>query len=204
MCAMSNSKIDVDLYNVAKDGENESGDCFFYKQVDDMFVCTLADGLGSGPLAQESSEIIIHLLQENPNMDNDTLVRLANERLLKKRGVVLGILRIYLTEKRYSYSSIGNIGLITIKKDDKRVRNIPQHGYLSNRYCKLKEISGDLESGMNFILYSDGIGEAEIARVDFSRGSPSCLIKHFEQHVDEERKDDTTLIAIQYDNETEI
>jgi len=199
MSEMNKEKIDVDFYHEIKSGEKESGDSFFYAIYEHMFICVIADGLGSGQLAKESSEIVVQFIKENPLLDDQSIVALTNKHLFKKRGVVLGILRIQMDKGEYVYSSIGNIGLIVIDENNNRERNIPKHGYLSNRPCELKQISGKV-SRANFILYSDGVSDNELTRETFQYGKPSQLIETFKRHISHTRSDDTTLIAIQYNH----
>lgn len=201
MFKMTKQRIDVAIFHEKKNGQVECGDSYFYLEEDNLFVCALADGLGSGSLAKESSDIVIDLIKRNINEDEETIIMKCNKELKGKRGAVLGIFKIDFTTERYTYSSIGNIGLTIIKKDGKRVRNIPKQGYLSGYYRNLKVIGGVIESGTNYLLYSDGVDDIELVNSRFSNGGAQTLIDRFKRIKNEKRKDDTTLIALRYNNE---
>src|SRR5690625_7523206 len=87
-------KINVAVYERAKGTNVMSGDSYFYQEADDTFICAIADGLGSGQFAKESSEIVIDTIKNNPDLSDRELGRLCSEQLVGRRGVVLGVLRL--------------------------------------------------------------------------------------------------------------
>src|SRR5699024_1034699 len=136
--------VDVAVYQQPKEGNYYCGDSYFYEQSDSEFICAIADGLGSGEYAKESSQIVIDIIRENSHADVDDLVKKINKQLLGKRGVVVGILKVNLIDKIFTYSSIGNIGVMLVKEGKKVKRNIPNSGYLAGYRRPFKEIEGEL------------------------------------------------------------
>src|SRR5690625_5825620 len=96
----SSKNVDVSVYQKVKQGNSECGDSYFYHQDDDYFVCALADGLGSGELARESSRAVVDVIESNPLMSITEIIKRSNEALFGKRGVVLGVLKIDLKNQR--------------------------------------------------------------------------------------------------------
>src|SRR5690625_2664665 len=86
-------KVNVAVYERAKGTNITSGDSYFYQEADDTFICAIADGLGSGQFAKESSEIVIDTIKNNPDLSDRELAHLCSEQLVGRRGVVLGVLR---------------------------------------------------------------------------------------------------------------
>src|SRR5690625_738185 len=119
-------KVYVAVYERAKVTNITSGDSYFYQEADDTFICAIADGLGSGQFAKESSEIVIDTIKNNPDLSDRELAHLCSEQLVGRRGVVLGVLRLDYQDKTFAYSSIGNIGLVTMTPDHVKNRNIPR------------------------------------------------------------------------------
>lgn len=193
------NRVKVAVFQKAKDGNTECGDSYYYCETENEFVCALADGLGSGVYAKESSQIVINIIKENANYSVEEIVMKCNEQLLGKRGTVLAIFKIDFTTATYSISSIGNIGFMTITSD-KRQRNIPNAGYLAGYKRKFKVIREPLEEEMNFIMHTDGVTNRELAENYFFDQDVERITKSYALRSEHLRKDDTTLIAIRYDN----
>src|SRR5690606_32119687 len=103
-------------------------------------------------------------------------------------------------QETYSFSSIGNIGIMVITKDGKKKRNIPSVGYLSGSKPNFKVMREKLEPSTNFIMFSDGVKDKELTKLNGSCTSTdvTCITKAYEHISEETRIDDTTLIAIHY------
>ncbi|MBM7599913.1 negative regulator of sigma-B (phosphoserine phosphatase) [Virgibacillus halotolerans] len=193
-------KVEVSVYQKPKKGNYACGDSYFYTETDKEFVCALADGLGSGDFAKESSQAVIDIIRSNVYTTVEQLVRKCNEALTGKRGVVLGILKLNFKAKMYSFSSLGNIGVMTVTKDKKKKRNIPNAGYLSGYQRSFKVTQEKLESEMNFIMFSDGVMDKELSRRFFTNKDVRSITQMYEHTSDEVRQDDTTLIAMRYED----
>jgi phosphoserine phosphatase RsbX len=188
----------VAVFQKAKTGNKECGDSYFYSETENEFVCALADGLGSGEFAKESSEIVINIIKENINYPVEELVKKCNGKLIGKRGTVLAILKIDFNTKSYSISSIGNVGVMTITSGNNRKRNIPNAGYLAGFNRKFKVTREPLENEMNFIMYTDGVTSKELSENYFFDKEVERITKTFALKSDNSRQDDTTLIAVRY------
>ncbi|WP_163528484.1 SpoIIE family protein phosphatase [Halobacillus ihumii] len=195
---ISDNQVAVSVYQKAKKGNYYCGDSYFHMETDDAFICALADGLGSGELAKDSSQAVMEVIEEFPNQEIEYIIKKCNEVLLGKRGVVLGILRIDLKQQTYSYSSIGNIGIITLAKDGKRNRNIPLSGYLAGYPKRLKVTRGQVESGMIFLLFSDGVTDRRLSVKNTNTHDIHFIIEQYKELYGQFRDDDTTLIAMEY------
>ncbi|MDC3415238.1 SpoIIE family protein phosphatase [Aquibacillus sp. 3ASR75-11] len=192
--------IDLSVYQKPKKGNYLCGDSYFYKETNDSFVCALADGLGSGEYAKESSEAVIDIIQQHIDEPVGPLIKKCNESLIGKRGVVLGILKMDFNTKTYSFSSIGNIGIMTILSDYRKKRSIPNAGYLGNFSKKFKIATGNLEHGMTFVMFSDGVHDRDLSAKYFLDKDVQIITECFEVYGAKNRDDDTTLIAIKYYN----
>ncbi|GAA0610781.1 phosphoserine phosphatase RsbX [Virgibacillus siamensis] len=192
-------KVDVAVYQKAKKGQYYCGDSYFYTETEHEFLCVLADGLGSGEFAMESSRIVTEIIRSNIHTTIEQLIKRCNEQLSGKRGVVIGILKLDFLSQRYSFSSIGNIGVLTILKNGKKKRNIPNAGYLAGYHRPFKVVSDKLDSEMNFIMFSDGVSDADLSKGMFLNKDAQQIVMDYEYTVGGSRYDDTTLIAIRYD-----
>src|SRR5690625_7245298 len=100
-------KVQVAVFQESKKGAVYCGDSYFYNETDKMFTCAVADGLGSGEFAKESSQIVIDIIKNNPRSTDKQLVKLCNEQLVVRRGVVVGHLRLAFIVLYFNFSSIG-------------------------------------------------------------------------------------------------
>ncbi|WP_370551179.1 PP2C family serine/threonine-protein phosphatase [Halobacillus sp. GSS1] len=190
--------MDLSIFQKAKKGNYYCGDSYFYKETDDAFLCALADGLGSGEMARESSKAVMEVIEEHPDLTLEALIKKCNEVLVGKRGVVLGILRIDFDNRTYSYSSIGNIGVITVDPDGKRNRNIPLAGYLSGYPRKLRISRGTVQKGMIFLMFSDGVNDRRLSSNLTHSKDVEQITQQYKELYGQSRDDDITLIAMAY------
>lgn len=192
-------KVQVSAYQRPKEGNYTCGDSYFYIETESEFVCAIADGLGSGDFAKESSQVVIDIIKSNINATVEQLVKRCNKELLDKRGVVLGILKLDFKSSIYSYSSIGNIGVMSVTKDGKKKRNIPNAGYLAGYPRSFKVEQRKLETETNFIMFSDGVLDKELSQGFFTNKDIQSIIQMYELTSGKIKHDDTTLITMRYE-----
>lgn len=190
--------VHISVYQKAKVGHYYCGDSYYYTETNDGFLCVVADGLGSGEVAKESSQAVVDTIKEHSHARGDVLVKLLNQALIGKRGVVIGILRLDYHDKMYSYTSIGNIGLMTIDQATLKKRNIPIPGYLGVYPRKMKEVRDTLEEGTLFAVFSDGVHAKELSHVLFQSDDVHDITDQFHDRMADKRDDDTTLVVLRY------
>lgn len=191
-------EVHVAAYQKGKVGNKECGDRYFLKRNNDEFICVIVDGLGSGQIAGESSQAVIDIIQNYPDISDGLFVKKCVEKLIGKRGVVFGMLRLNLIAERYTYSSIGNIGLVRTTGNGQRDRIIPKPGFLASYVRELKIVQGDLQKDMCFLMFSDGVLDQELSQLYLFGEDVDGIVRAFSSISGEEREDDTTLIAIKY------
>lgn len=192
------SKVAVSAYQVPKKGNYYCGDSYFYKETENGFICALADGLGSGEFAKESSQAVVDVIENNMDDSIERLVEKCNNALSHKRGAVLGLLRLDFEQEWYSFTSIGNIGIIVIPPNGKRKRNIPSAGYLSGYPRSYKVSQEKLSSGMLFFMFSDGVNERTLSSNTFVSTNVDYIMENFKHQQHKPYDDDTTFIAMKY------
>lgn len=198
----SENKVAVSVYQKPKKGNYQCGDSYFYTETENEFLCAIADGLGSGEFAKESSQTVINIIKSNIHATVEQLVKVCNTELQGKRGVVIGILKLDFKNKIYSFSSIGNIGIMSITDDKVKKRSIPNAGYLAGYRRAFKVMTKKLESNMSFVMFSDGVLDRELSQCFFLNKDVESITKAYEQTSDEIKADDTTLIAMRYETES--
>lgn len=164
-------KLTVAAYQKAKDGNQMCGDSYFVNETEDHFICAVADGLGSGDLARDSSLAAINVVKEHQEKDVEDLMKRANEEMKGKRGCVLSVFKLDLQTRQMEFSGIGNINLIVYQPDGQIIRPISYSGYLSGKLQNVKVQTIDYPQGSSFVAFSDGVrisskNHAMIAKFD--------------------------------------
>ncbi|GEL78780.1 SpoIIE family protein phosphatase [Tenuibacillus multivorans] len=192
--------MEVSTFQKPKDGNDYSGDSYFYFESEDFFICALADGLGSGEVAKASSEVVIDVIKDHVYSPIDDLLSKCNQEFLgnDRRGSVLGILKIDYHKQSYSYVSLGNVGIIVMPTEGRKQRNIPVSGYLSGIPFQTKVQRGAITPGTVFFMFSDGVDERQLTKEFYNNQSMPLTIEWFALRQEVTLKDDTTLIAMKY------
>ncbi|WP_318618053.1 PP2C family serine/threonine-protein phosphatase [Sporosarcina sp. YIM B06819] len=185
--------IEAYVYQVAKRGNRESGDAYFIHTEEDYFICAIADGLGSGPIARQSAQIIPNVLNEHHHESVDELLSRCNEYMVQKRGAAVAIVKVDYKQKTIQHSGVGNVRLYILRDRTKMIYPLPVMGYLSGRPQKLKMQQYDYQEGDLFFLHSDGVAlKSPKASLKESSG-PYELYRNVLQSIDS--GDDATFIV---------
>jgi phosphoserine phosphatase RsbX len=152
-----NDHVELNIYQRAKSGNKESGDAYFIHSDEDYFICAIADGLGSGPIARQSAEIIPNVIKNHHGESLDELLSRCNEYMIQKRGAAVAIVKIDYKTKVIQYSCVGNVRFYMLQGGEKMIYPLPVMGYLSGKPQKLNTQEYDYHLGDVFFLHSDGI-----------------------------------------------
>lgn len=195
---MTTGKVHVKVLQQTKAGETNCGDSYFYVETDTEFICVLADGLGSGEHAKESSEVVIDTIKNNLTLTEEEIIRKCAKQLQGKRGVVLGILKLNFISNTVTYTSIGNIGFVSKVDGERRQHHIPERGFLAGYHQPLKKVVDQLHDQTIFILYSDGVLEPELFKTFIPHVTGSEWLETFPVTNVQDHSDDVTVIGIYY------
>ncbi|MGG4324209.1 PP2C family serine/threonine-protein phosphatase [Bacillus sonorensis] len=158
----SNEHIQALVYQLPKEGKSVCGDSFYFNATDEGMICALADGLGSGSMAHESSSAISSIVKEHRDDDVSSLMERCNQALKQKRGATVSILKADFKTRTIVYSSVGNIRFILYAPSDKYIYPLPVTGYLSGKPQTYKTFTYTYEKGSRFIIHSDGLAVSSL------------------------------------------
>lgn len=149
--------VEAYVYQGTKSGNQESGDTYYIHTEEDYFICAIADGLGSGPIARQSAQIIPKVLNEYHHETIDELLSRCNEQMMHKRGAAVAMVKVDYQRKTIQYSCVGNVRLYILQDRAEMIYPLPVMGYLSGRPQKLKMQQYNYREGDLFFLHSDGV-----------------------------------------------
>ena len=186
--------VEACIFNEAKHGNYESGDSYHTVLTDDYFICSVADGLGNGPVARESSQVIPQILEQYHHEPLDALMGRFNDLMVQKRGAAVAIFKVDFKKKTLEYTCVGNIRFYLYRKGtDEMIYPLPVMGYLSGRPQKLRtQLYTYVEDDL-FLIHSDGV-ELRNPKVMMRRaGMPERLYYDILREI--KTGDDATFIA---------
>jgi phosphoserine phosphatase RsbX len=189
-----NQYIQAIAYQIPKEGNVFNGDSFFMKVTDDYFICAVADGLGSGVHAYNSSNAIRQEVEQNHYKEVEVLIDSCNQVLKNKRGATISILKVHFLQKTFTYCSVGNIQFVLSSPSGRFIYPLPVLGYLSGKPQKYRCETFSYEKGSKFILHTDGLAIPGIK----SLVSSSCSIEEISNYLEiypKTGKDDLTYIV---------
>jgi negative regulator of sigma-B (phosphoserine phosphatase) len=162
--------------------------------MEDYFICALADGLGSGEYANESSSAISALVEKNHDEDVNVLIDLCNQELKNKRGATVSILKINFKSNQFTYSSVGNIRFILSSPSGSFIYPLPILGFLSGKPQKYRTQTYSYEKGSKFIIHTDGLVLPAVKTLLNKGQSVEELSRYLDVYT-KTRKDDLTYIV---------
>lgn len=194
MKIISDDKVEMYVYQEAKTGNLESGDTYYIDKNDDYLICAIADGLGNGPVAKESADIMPEILKKYPEEDIDNLLLRCNELMFQKRGAAVAIVKVDFKLQTISYSCVGNIKFYMYQSaTDKMIYPLPVMGYLSGRKQKLHTQTYPYNKNDLFLLHSDGVNMKSPKATIKQAANANCLYNSVLDII--EHGDDATFIA---------
>ena len=151
-----------------KDGMSVSGDSILQKRLKDgKYLLVISDGMGSGPEARKSSQIVVKMLKRllDSGFKKDTSIELINSNLLNVSEEVYATLDIAIVDLyKGSIEFIKSGACPTYIKNKKRVQLIKSLALPTGIIPNVsKEIfDRDIENGDILLMCSDGIVDSNI------------------------------------------
>lgn len=193
METIQTENVQVHIFNKAKLGNTESGDTYFVHSEKEYFIFAIADGLGSGPIARQSAEVIPAVLDKHHHEPLSEIIHRCNQSMTRKRGAAVAIVKIHYKKQTVEYNSVGNVRFYILKSKGEMIYPPPVMGYLSGRPQKLKPVEYRYQSGDLFFLHSDGVTPRNPKSLLKESSCPYELYKKAIESV--EQRDDATFIA---------
>lgn len=142
----------------SKNGNSFCGDTYFFAQEGSTFICLLADGLGSGRYAYESSQAAAEIVKRDWLSESiEEMMNLINTAMFQKRGAAVALFKIDFETRKFEYTCVGNIRFYLYAKDGRLTYPLPVTGYLSGRPQRYRMERFTYEPGSKFLVHSDGV-----------------------------------------------
>jgi anti-sigma regulatory factor (Ser/Thr protein kinase) len=153
----SKKNVLVRAINVAKPGENVSGDNAFVKSYLDKTMVLVGDGLGHGHHAKEAVDKAISIFKESISGDPSEIIKEINKNLKHTRGLVATIATLDHKTKEWELCGVGNIST-RLQKGLENKNYVCNNGIIGfNIPSRLENSRHEMEKFQQLILCSDGI-----------------------------------------------
>jgi negative regulator of sigma-B (phosphoserine phosphatase) len=172
-------KLEVAVFEQAKQGNACSGDAHTVIHRTDYAVCAVIDGLGSGEGALQSATAALGVIEAHHHKSVEQMVELCNGALSNQRGAVLTVIKVDYKRQEVRYCNFGNVGFIMYLPDGRTIQPIPARGYLSGKKRQLDESSFPYIKGSVFLLYSDGVKKRPMKEKLMQLTSPKVISDTF-------------------------
>lgn len=187
--------VEVIVQQTTKEGKYECGDSYYYVLQDDYFTCVVADGLGSGKLANEASSAVVDVVQQYHNEDVEELMKKCNQALFQKRGAAVAVLKVFFHTKEFHYSCVGNIRFFLYSDKGELTYPLPVSGYLSGKPVRFNTKRYTYQSNSRFLIHSDGITPNGIKSLLSSGLSNECIANQLRERFTSKMDDSTFIIG---------
>ncbi|OMP66807.1 PP2C family serine/threonine-protein phosphatase [Domibacillus epiphyticus] len=158
MDRLKNTFIEMIAGSRSKNNNSFCGDTYFVELNNGEFICLLADGLGSGRYAYESSFAAAEAVKQRWQSETvEELMESVNQSLHQKRGAAVAIFKVNFEARQFEYTCVGNIRFYLYAPDGKLTYPLPVTGYLSGRPQRYRMERFTYEKGSKFLVHSDGV-----------------------------------------------
>ncbi|MBA3683191.1 MAG: SpoIIE family protein phosphatase [Bacteroidetes bacterium] len=154
---ISHNKVIVRCINVAKPGEQVSGDGLCVRTVGDKTMILMGDGLGHGSNAKAAVDTAISTFKTSMIYDPAEMIREMHANVKKTRGLVATVASLDYASKQWQVCGVGNIAT-------RLQRGLEYKNYISNNGIiglniptRLENNLLEMEKFQQMIFCSDGI-----------------------------------------------
>lgn len=190
----ANAYVQARAFQIQKEGNSFNGDSFFMKATDEYFICSVADGLGSGLYANHSSDAVRKVIEEHHHEEVEVLMDYCNQALKSKRGATVSVLKAHFQRKEVTYCSVGNIQFVFYLPSGLYIYPIPVTGFLSGKPQTYRIETFPYEENSKFMMHTDGLHLPSIKQELTRFQSIEDMSNHLKLHMTK-RKDDATFLV---------
>jgi len=171
------ARLIVGSVNVSKPGEEFCGDAFGIEQTDSEAAVLLADGLGHGFEAGQSSQEAVRMLREHPQLAPAALIDLTHKALRSHRGAAVSIARIDLNRGTLHFAGLGNVSGQIYSIAGRGQHLISVNGTAGHNAARIRQFSYPWPQDGILVMHSDGLatGTSLDAKPALARRDPSLI-----------------------------
>ncbi|HEU4962776.1 MAG TPA: SpoIIE family protein phosphatase [Bacilli bacterium] len=180
------------------------GDGYVVRKWEDRTLILVADALGHGTKAQETTTILLDLVQATPPVQLRKLLLGCHHMMRPTRGAAAAFVIIDHQSRTVTYSGIGNIALYhATARDGVTASKRMVRGILGYRQIVPTETTFPYQAGDRLLLFTDGVNTAaakgrDVWHPQIQQGAQALLDRYASG------QDDALLLLAEFDASTDI
>jgi anti-sigma regulatory factor (Ser/Thr protein kinase) len=144
------------VVNVAKPGEEVSGDAWGVAIDEHRAIVMVADGLGHGPIASRASQTAVDVFRQYAGGPPAEILAAAHGTLRSTRGAAVAIADVDLAARTVRYAGVGNISGAIITPT--ATRQMASHnGTIGLDARRIQEFAYPFPAGARLVMHTDGL-----------------------------------------------
>jgi len=147
----------IGAVNIAKPGQEVSGDAWGYAENGPDLVILVADGLGHGLEAKVASTEAVRQLYEHPELPPKALLTRVHQALRSSRGAAVAIASIDGKRGKLTFAGVGNIAARIYAGSEGRQNMVSLNGTAGHQCDRIQEFSYSWPEDGLLVLHSDGL-----------------------------------------------
>lgn len=150
------TRLDAGCVCLPLEGETKNGDACCVVYGEGLVSILVADGLGHGPLAADSSTKAVRVFEENADATPVEIIEEMHRALTKTRGAAVAVAAVDLRQGEIRYAGVGNIRGTVLRADHKH--GLTSHnGTVGHSLRKVQEFVYPFAAGALLVMHSDGL-----------------------------------------------
>jgi phosphoserine phosphatase RsbX len=158
---MSKLSIDVGIAQIARPGEQESGDRYVVKASAHRTLIGVIDGVGHGREAARAADAAVEVLGTFKGETVSSLMRRCHERLRQTRGAAITLMVLDTSAHAAEWVGAGNVAVVVLQTEasgKKACRELLVRGGIAGSKLPSTEASTlPVHSGDTVVLATDGV-----------------------------------------------
>jgi len=189
----------------AIDGEDECGDQYLVKELEDSTLIAIADGLGHGKEAAFAAKKAMQVVNASNQLSLVDLIKECHEALGDTRGVVMSLVKI--TNTTLSWLGVGNVvGLhwtVDKHQEAKAILLTGFGGIVGMNLPYLKLSTYEIAAGDTLIIVTDGISNEFTTLKPIQYSMPQIIAQSI-MNTYRKKNDDALVLVAQWSAAEEL
>jgi anti-sigma regulatory factor (Ser/Thr protein kinase) len=183
--------------NVAKMGEDVSGDAWSFRLRGERLAIMLADGLGHGLHAHEAARQAVRVFEQAYARPPASVIEDVHAALRPTRGASVAMLAVDRQAGTANYCGLGNVAANILPAAGRRTALVSHNGTAGHSAARFQEFSYALPARAGVVMHTDGLG----THWDFSAypgllsRDPSLIAAVLYRDFSRQRDDVTVVVA---------
>jgi anti-sigma regulatory factor (Ser/Thr protein kinase) len=190
-------RFDVGAVNVAKPGEQVSGDAWAWRKRQGRLSLFLADGLGHGLAANEASTTAVRTFAAVHESSPARIVADVDGALRSTRGAAIAVAAVDIEAGVLHFAGLGNISGAVLLPGGGRHHFVSHNGTAGHIMARVQEFHYPVPEGSMVVMFSDGLATSwDLSSYPGLTAKSASIIAGVLYRDFSRRRDDVTVVVV--------